>query len=62
MSRIARNELYFGKEIPLQDVLGAIEGVKADDIMRLSSMIFGKQELTCTGLGPLDKNGIDWAV
>ncbi len=62
MSRIARNELYFGKEIPLQEVLGAIDGVKADDIMRLSSMIFGKQELTCTGLGPLDKNGIDWAV
>jgi predicted Zn-dependent peptidase len=62
MSRIARNELYFGKEIPLQEVLGAIDGVKANDIMRLSSMIFGKQELTCAGLGPLDKNGIDWAV
>lgn len=62
MSRIARNELYFSKDIPLLEVLGAIDQVKADDILRLSNMIFGKQELTCAGLGPLEENGIDWTV
>ena len=62
MTRNARNELYFGKDIPLQEVLDAVDRVGAEDIMRLSCTIFGRQEFTCAGLGPLEKNGIDWAV
>jgi predicted Zn-dependent peptidase len=62
MSRIVRNELYFGKYIPLEDVLDSIDRVTVEDIMRLSSTIFGRQELTAAGLGPLGKAGIDWTA
>ncbi len=60
MTRIARNEIYFGKYIPLAEVVDAIDNVTEDDILRLSAEIFGRQELTMAGLGPLEKAGIDF--
>ena len=58
MTRIARNELHFGRYIPLEEVLSAIERVGQGEIQQLSSRIFGRQELTVAGLGPLEKTGI----
>jgi predicted Zn-dependent peptidase len=60
MTRIARNELYFGKYIPLAEVVDSIERVSGNDILRLGSRIFGRQKLTVAALGPLEKAGIDW--
>ena len=58
MTRIARNELHFGRYIPLEEVLAAIERISQEDIQQLSSRIFGRQGLTVAGLGPLEKTGI----
>jgi predicted Zn-dependent peptidase len=60
MTRIARNEIYFGKYISLGEVVDSIDQVTGEDILRLGSKIFGRQELTFAGLGPLEKAGIDW--
>jgi predicted Zn-dependent peptidase len=59
MTRIARNEIYFGKYIPFTEVVDSIDNVTDQDILRLAGKIFGRQELTFAGLGPLDKAGID---
>ncbi|KPK24175.1 MAG: hypothetical protein AMJ61_14160, partial [Desulfobacterales bacterium SG8_35_2] len=59
MTRIARNELHFGRYIPLKEVLDSIDGVSREDILRLSSSILGLQGLTVVGLGPLEKSAID---
>ncbi len=60
MTRIARNEMYFGKYIPLAEVVDSIDRVTGEDILRLSSKVFGRQELTVAGLGPFEKAGIGW--
>ena len=60
MTRIARNEICFGKYIPLEKIVDSIDQVTSDDILRLASRIFGRQELTLAGLGPIEKSGIDW--
>ena len=60
MTRIARNELSFGKYIPLAEVISSIDRVTGEDILRLSRKVFGRQELTLAGLGPFEKTGIDW--
>ena len=60
MTRIARNEIYFGRYIPLEEVVDSIDHVTAENILQLANKIFGRQELTFTGLGPLEKAGIDW--
>ena len=59
MTRIARNEMYFGKYISLAEVVDAIDRVTAEDIQRLGCKVFGGQELTAAGLGPLEKASID---
>jgi predicted Zn-dependent peptidase len=53
MTRIARNEMYFGKYIPLEEVVESIELVERQDIKKLAGDIFGGHELTVAGLGPL---------
>ena len=58
MTRIARNEMNFGKYIPLKEVMDSIDRVTGEDIMRLASRIFGRQELTIAGLGPLENIAI----
>jgi predicted Zn-dependent peptidase len=60
MTRIARNELYFGKYLTLEEVVASIDRVTGEDIMSLSSRVFGRQELTVAGLGPLEQKEIDW--
>ncbi len=60
MTRIARNEMYFGKYIPFAEVVDSIDRVTGGDILRLGSSIFGSQKLTVAGLGPLEEAGIDW--
>ena len=62
MTRIVRDELYFGKYIPLDEVVDSIDRVTGEDIMRLSSKIFGRQELTAAVLGTFEKAGIDWTL
>jgi len=58
MTRIAKNELHFGRYIPIEEVLASIDSVTQEDILRLSTRIFGRQELFHTGLGPLEESGI----
>jgi len=60
MTRIARNEMYFGTYITLNEVVDSIDHVTSEDILQLAGNIFGRQELTFAGLGPLEKAGIDW--
>ena len=55
MTRIAKNEMHFGKYICLEEVEDAIDSVTSEDILRLSGRIFSRQELTVAALGPLEK-------
>ena len=59
MTRIARNEIYFGKYITMKEVIDSIERIKGEDILELSSKIFGGQKLTVAGLGPLEQGELD---
>lgn len=53
MTRIARNEMYFGKYIPLEEVVESIDLVERQDIKKLAGDIFAGHELTVVGLGSL---------
>ncbi|KPK29497.1 MAG: hypothetical protein AMK70_15770 [Nitrospira bacterium SG8_35_1] len=59
MTRIARNEIYFGKYITMKEVIDSIERIKGEDILELSSKIFGGHKLTVAGLGPLEQGELD---
>ena len=52
MSHLARQELYFGKQFGLDEVLHSIEEVEADDVQRVAGHIFSTS-LTASVLGNL---------
>ena len=60
MTRLAKNEIFFGRYITLEEILAGVDRVSCGDILRLADRIFNREELTLTGLGPLEKAKIDW--
>ncbi len=40
MSHLARQEIYFGKQLPLDEILDGVERVSASDVQRLASELF----------------------
>ncbi|MGH9463742.1 MAG: M16 family metallopeptidase, partial [Vicinamibacteria bacterium] len=55
MSQLARHEMYFGRQIPLDEVLHGIETVQAEDVMRLAGEMFEGRPLALTALGNLEQ-------
>ncbi len=54
MSQLARHEMYFGRQISLDEILRGIETVQAEDVMRLAGSMFEDRPLALTALGHLE--------
>jgi predicted Zn-dependent peptidase len=56
MNRMGKSEVYFGRVIPLAEVLSAINGVTLDDVKRIAETIFPEdpEVLTVAAVGPFD--------
>ena len=55
MTRLAQNEINFGRDIPLQELVDGIEKVTADDMLALAQDTFRHSGLSLTLLGPIDE-------
>jgi predicted Zn-dependent peptidase len=62
MSRLARNELCFGRDIPLSEATAALEQVSGPEVTELAARLFAGRDLTMTALGPLDADEVDWSL
>jgi hypothetical protein len=54
-SRLARQEMYFGKFFTLDELLESIEIVTADDVRRIAQAFFDPKQIALTILGNLEK-------
>jgi predicted Zn-dependent peptidase len=54
MSRLARNEINFGRDMPIEDVVAQVEAVSAEDVSRLAVQLLTPGELSATVLGAAD--------
>ncbi len=59
MTRIARNELTFGRYISFDEVAAGFDQVRREDIADLAGVLFSKP-LFATVLGPLKAKDVDW--
>ena len=60
MVRLAQNELNFGTQIPVQEVVKNIQAVTKDDIINLANTLFKEDSFALTTLGPVkDQNYLD---
>lgn len=59
MGRIAKNEIYFGRYIPVRETLRAIESVTVRDVNHLIDVVFGDlKSLSLVVLGEIDEGKI----
>jgi predicted Zn-dependent peptidase len=40
MNHLARQEIYFDRQVPLEEILGGIEAVTAGDVQRVAASTF----------------------
>ena len=52
MSQLARQQLYFGRHFSLDELLGAIDGVSAEDVQRVAMELFRDGAPVATVVGP----------
>ena len=54
MSQLARSEMYFGRQIGVDETLAALDRVTAGDVQRVAADLFTTGDLAATVLGPVD--------
>lgn len=58
MSKLAMNEIYFGKQLDIDDVIREIQGVDAEDVRAISGDLFRPEYLGLTVLGDVDRDAL----
>jgi predicted Zn-dependent peptidase len=53
MNRLARNEIYFAREVPLEELADGIDSVSADQIVELANSLFEPGKMAMALLGDL---------
>jgi predicted Zn-dependent peptidase len=59
MSNLARQEIFFGRQSTLDEILERINRVTTDDVQRVAGEIFGAGELAITAVGQLGSLDLD---
>ena len=62
MSHIAKNEIYFGRAISLEDISEGVRSVSRDDIVELAGGILRPGGVALTLLGDVDKKNLDLSL
>ena len=58
MGRIARQEIYFGKYLSVDDIIKAVDKVTAAQIQGLAKQLFMRENLSLSILGPLNRSDL----
>jgi predicted Zn-dependent peptidase len=61
MSNLARQEIFFGRQFTLDEILERINQVSRSDVQRVAGEIFGNDELAITAVGQLGSLDLDRA-
>jgi predicted Zn-dependent peptidase len=62
MSRLGRQEIYFGKYLSMDDIIKGVEKVTAEQVRHLAQQLFSSENLSLTILGPLSKADVPDSV
>ncbi len=62
MSRIARQEIYFGKYLSMDDIIKGVEKVTAEQVQQLAQQLFEPGAVSLSILGPLSKSDVPDSV
>jgi len=55
MSKLARSEIYFGRQITLDEILADVAAVRGEDVQRLAEELLVLDRLALAAIGPFDQ-------
>lgn len=55
MSRMAKNEMYYGRQVPISEILQKLDAVQRDDVSSMADRYFRREHSFLVGLGPVEK-------
>jgi predicted Zn-dependent peptidase len=55
MTKLARSELFFGRQITLDEILGDVDAVQGEDVRRLAEELLVLDRLGLAAIGPFDQ-------
>ena len=58
MTRLAKNEICFGRHIPSEDVIAGIDAVTSEDVRTLAREMFNPAMITVTAIGPISEKDL----
>jgi predicted Zn-dependent peptidase len=59
MSRLAKNEIFFGRDIPLEEIAASIDATTSDEVVALAGRLIRQDSLALAVLGDLKGQQID---
>jgi predicted Zn-dependent peptidase len=59
MTRLAKNEIYFGRFLSVDEVIDQINSVTVDQINELANELFRPEHLCLTVLGPITQGQLN---
>jgi predicted Zn-dependent peptidase len=62
MSRIARNEIYFNRDVPLEEIAAGVDAVTNEHVVRVAQRMFRPRALAVTVLGDLKGERLDEGI
>jgi predicted Zn-dependent peptidase len=58
MSRMAKDELYGGRHVSINEIVHGIDAVTADDLLRMANTCLAKDTMSLTVLGPMQRRDL----
>ncbi|MFQ5899943.1 MAG: M16 family metallopeptidase [Thermodesulfobacteriota bacterium] len=58
MNKLARDEIYFGRHIPVKEIMDKVDKVSSTDIIELAREMFLPTSLALTALGKVDRGDV----
>jgi predicted Zn-dependent peptidase len=55
MTKLARSEQYFGRQITLDEILRDVDAVREDDVRRVAEELLVPDRLVLATIGPFDQ-------
>jgi predicted Zn-dependent peptidase len=56
MSKLARSEQYFGRQITLDEIIADVDAVGCEDVRRVAEQLLLPSRLTLAAIGPFDQH------
>jgi len=62
MQRLAHNEIYLGRDVPVEESMDNIDRVSPEGVQGLACDLFSSDKLSLTVLGNIKKAGVEGKI